>query len=97
VMGFFPNALRLSQWALEAMILDPLGFTFILAGVSLFLAWRQQRPFLNGLWKPCYWLVLTQLLFFLAIIAVGVLYAAQLDGPPSTRHPNETGTFALEC
>ena len=46
--------------------------SILTAGLLASCAW--QRPFGSGRWRRHYWLVLTQFLFFPAVVAVGVLY-----------------------
>jgi hypothetical protein len=53
-----------------------LGWACSLLFVGLLVAFAWQRPFGHGRWKPHYSLVLTQFLFFPAIVAVGALYGS---------------------
>ncbi len=72
------------------------------AGISTIL----QRPFRQR-WKGHYWLVLSQFLFFPAILALGTLFRAGLGVPPVSNNagsPAETGieillflSFGLGC
>ena len=73
-----------SVWSLEFLFVIPrMLVIFLSATVSLFLALWKQRPFDSPLWKRSHWLVLTQLLFFPAVILIGVLYPA--DSPSYLR------------
>ncbi len=49
-----------------------LAFLLLIIGLFASIVW--QRPFERGHWKNYYWLVLTQLVFYPAIIAIGTLY-----------------------
>ena len=85
-----------SVWSLEGVVFIPPVFVILLsATVSLFLAFRKQRPFQNPLWKRSHWLVLTQLLFFPIVICVGALYPA--DGPSYLRStPNSVANHVCD-
>jgi hypothetical protein len=67
----------LSAWSFQALLhIPPFLAIFIFACLSLALAFWKQRPLQNPLWKHSHWFVLTQLLFFPAVISLGVLYPA---------------------
>lgn len=53
------------------MTVGPFSIVTLVVGISLVWAALKQRPFRFRLWKPFYWLVLSQVLFFPAAIAVG--------------------------
>jgi hypothetical protein len=53
--------------------------------VGIVVAFTRQQPFRTRLWRPWYWLIFTQLLFFPATVAVGVLFPAVSGWP----HPKE--------
>ena len=73
-----------SVWSLETLFfMPPVFLIFLSATVSLYLAFRKQRPFQGPMWKRSHWLVLTQLLFFPIVICIGVLYPA--DSPSFLR------------
>jgi hypothetical protein len=40
------------------------------------VAFVRQQPFKRQLWRTSHWLIFTQLLFFPAVVAVGVLFPA---------------------
>jgi hypothetical protein len=66
-----------SVWSFEFVFVIPrMLVIFLAATVSLVLAFWKQRPFQNHAWKRSHWLVFTQLLFFPAVICIGVLYPA---------------------
>jgi hypothetical protein len=44
------------------------------------VAFVRQQPFRTRLWRTWHWLIFTQLLFFPAMVAIGVLFPAP-DGP----------------
>lgn len=68
------TALEFARWAIEFMSVRPFSIAFLLAILSLFFAALKERPFHRGRWMPHHWLSLSQLLFFPAMITVGVLY-----------------------
>jgi hypothetical protein len=76
-------ALRYSEWALEYLMLPPVGAVFVLAAVSSVWSGLKQRPFQKHLWKRHYWLVPSHLLFFVAAIVVGSLWV----GDPRRLYP----------
>jgi hypothetical protein len=76
---------RLLLWSLEALALPPVLLMSAVCIASVVWAFVRQQPFRMGLWRSSYWLVFTQLLFFPAIVAVGVLFPA-VSGRP---HPQE--------
>lgn len=65
------------------------GFRYALLvlclGLIISAIWR--KPFQRTLWKPHYWLVLTQLLFVPALCAIAVLYGVVPD--PTKPFPKE--------
>jgi hypothetical protein len=75
------TALRFAWWALEFMIVPPYCIAFVLAATSFVWATVKQRPLKRRLWKPHYWLVISHLLFFVAAVAVGVLWANPITNP----------------
>jgi hypothetical protein len=95
-MNFVSTSLRFAEWALEAVLLPPILVMFVLALGSLSLAAIKQKPFKRGLWQPYHWLVLTHLLFFPAVIAVGVIWANPITNPAVPHHPIETGRRWLD-
>jgi hypothetical protein len=97
-MGHLYTSLRLSQWALEAVVfLPPLAIAFALAGISFVWAGIKQRPFKTGLWKQYHWLVSSHLLFFVAAIAVAVFYANPITNPTITHPSNPSGALCLDA
>jgi hypothetical protein len=96
-MNFIHACVRFSLWALEAVILPPVLIVVVLALTSLILAAAKQRPFKRELWKPRHWLVLTHLLFFPAVIAVGVVWANPVANPTVPHHAIETGRRCLDA
>jgi len=85
-MNFVSTSLRFAEWALEAVVIPPVLIVFVLALGSLSLAAIRQKPFRRGLWKPYYWLVLTHLLFFPGVIAVGVIWVNPITNPTVPHH-----------
>ena len=95
-MGFIYTSLRLSKWALEAMLIPRVLVAIVLTSTSLTLAAIKQRPFKRELWKPYPWLVLTHLLFFPAVIAAGVVWANPVTNPTVPHHAVEAGRRSLD-
>jgi hypothetical protein len=55
--------------------------------VSVVSAFVRQQPFHSGKWRSSYWLIFTQLLFFPAIVAVGVLFPGVSGWPYPKENP----------
>src|SRR5580704_3293856 len=87
-------ALRYSEWALECLMLPPVGAVFVLAAISSVWAGLTQRPFQKYLWKPHHWLFLTHMLFFVAAIVVGLLWE---KGPASSYPASRAAIFWLDA
>jgi VanZ family protein len=49
--------------------------------VSVVVAFTRQQPFRTRLWRTSHWLIFTQLFFFPALVAVGVLFPAVTSWP----------------
>ena len=82
----------LSVWSFQSLLyITPLLLLLIAACLSLVLAFWKQRPFQSPLWKRSHWFVLTQLLFFPVVIAIGVLCPAS---SPSSYHGSSTAAWA---
>ena len=68
------------QWlfvqGLGIVALPKFGVAAVLLAAGLVAALVVQNPFGKGRWKSSYWFVLTQCLFYPAVIAVGVIFAA---------------------
>ena len=67
------------------LALPKIRLAFIILIIGLFVSLARQKPFERGLWKRYYSLVFTQLLFYPAIIAIGVLYG--VGSSPTQRLP----------
>jgi hypothetical protein len=76
---------RLFLGSLEFFALPPVLVVTGVCIASVVSALVRQQPFRTGRWRSSYWLIFTQLLFFPAIVAVGVMFPA-VSGPP---YPNE--------
>jgi len=92
---FWQSFLRLSLWSLGALLLPRMLLAMTVCSVSLALAFGRQLAFREEVWRASYWLVFTQLLFFPAIITVGVLLPA--GGVMPTPAPNMAGRWCLEA
>jgi hypothetical protein len=95
LMEHISTAIRFSAWAFEMLLLPPCGVVFILSAISLIWAAIKQRPFKMRLWRPYHWMVLTQALFFVAAIAVGVLGANPIANPTLPHPPVPAAPYAL--
>jgi hypothetical protein len=63
--------------SLEIVVEWPVvGVACTLLAVGLMASLALEKPFVSGRWKRSYWWALTQLLFFPAVVALGVLYSA---------------------
>jgi hypothetical protein len=60
----------------------------LLAGVMVSILW--QKPFERGRWKRSYWLVFTQSVLTVAVVAVGVVFRASTN-PPAWPKVNPVG------
>jgi hypothetical protein len=72
---------RLFLWSLQFLVVPPVLVMTGICIVGVVVAFARQQPFRTRLWRPSYWLIFTQLLFFPAIVAVGVLFPA-VSGRP---------------
>ena len=95
-VNFVPTSLRYAEWALDSILIPRVLVVFVLALSSLSLAAIRQRPFKRGLWRPYHWLVLTHLLFFPAVIAVGVICRNPITNPTVPHQPIEAGRHWLD-
>ena len=94
------TSLLFSKWALESLLLPPLGIVFALSAISLVWAGIKQRPFRMRLWRPYHWFVICHLLFFVAAIAVGVFGANPISNPTLPHPPKssaEDWLAVVEC
>ena len=79
------------------MVVPPLCFALPLATISFVWAGIKQQPFRRQLWKPYHWLVFGQLLFFVAAIAVGVLWANPITNPTISHPSNPSARLCLDA
>ncbi|SRR5713226_1719946 len=71
---FWPTFWLQAFRSLQAvLVVPPLLLMLLGAGSSLVMALVKQRPLKSPNWRSYYWLTLTQLLFFPAIVSVAVL------------------------
>jgi len=52
--------------------------------VGVIVSFIREQPFRRGLWRRWHWLIFSQMLFFPALVAVGVLLSAP-SGPPHSQ------------
>jgi hypothetical protein len=86
------NAAHFSQdfqllflWSIQFLGVPPVMLIAAFCIVGMVVAFARRQPFRTRLWRPWYWLIFTQLLFFPATVAVGVLFPAVSGWP----HPKE--------
>src|SRR5262245_23454038 len=89
------TALRFSGWAFGFVVVGPLSIVALVVSASFVWAALKQRPFHYRLWKPLHWLALSQLLFFPAAIAVGVLWPSPTTSPALRHDPNRAAMLCL--
>jgi|SRR5579859_4793379 len=95
---FWFNLLLFSMGSLQILMFPPVLAVLILLVAGLVFSFIRQEPLSSEAWHWSYWLVLTQLLFYPAIVAVGVLFPASTW--PNPPHENVTGgrwLDALSC
>jgi hypothetical protein len=63
----------LAEQALELLLLPAISAGFVLAIIFVTVAVSKQKPRRFGIWKPWYWLVFTQLLYFPVVLTIAVL------------------------
>lgn len=82
---FSENFQRLFLWSVQFLGVPPVLLMTAVCIVGTVVAFARKQPFRTRLWRPWYWLIFTQLLFFPATVAVGVLFPAVSGWP----HPKE--------
>ena len=70
-------------------------FLLLIIGLFVSLVWR--KPSWHALWKPYYSLVFTQLLFYPAIIAIGVLYRVAYNPTHPPPKVNPFGDLTMDA
>jgi len=83
---FSQNFQRLFLWSLQFLGVPPILLITAICLVGVVVAFVRQQPFQQRLWRPSYWLIFSQMLFFPAMDAVGVLFPAVSTVRP---HPKE--------
>jgi hypothetical protein len=71
----------------RALTIPPVMLLEAICFVSVVSAFVRQQPFRSGKWRSSYWLIFTQLLFFPAIVAIGVLFPAVSGWPYPKENP----------
>jgi hypothetical protein len=83
------NGLDRTLWlvggSVHFLVIWPSSLIYGGALVSTTVAWFLQRP--DRRWRPRYWFVATHILFFVAVVALGVLRASPFN--KSTPHPRD--------
>jgi hypothetical protein len=85
---------RYFLWSVQFLGVPTMLLAITLCAVGVILAFTLQKPFQRQLWRPWHWLIFTQLFFFPAIVAVGVLFPAP-SGPRQSQG-NVTGQHLLD-
>ena len=82
---FSQDFYRLFLWSLQFLVVPPVFLATGVCIVGVIVAFVRQQPFHRRLWRTSYWLIFTQLLFFPAMVAVGVWFPAVSGWP----HPRD--------
>lgn len=86
---------------LGIVVIPPFGVAAVLLIVGMVASFFAQNPAKSGRWKLHYWLILSQLLFYPAVIAIGVIYAASprrpIDPLPRINPVAEGALDAITC
>jgi hypothetical protein len=85
---------RLFLWSIEFLGVPPALLITSICVVGVVVAFVRQQPIRTGLWRTWHWLIFTQLLFFPAMVAIGVLFPAP-NGPPHSQG-NTIGEWSLD-
>jgi hypothetical protein len=85
---------RFSLWTIEVLRHPRILTVLLITLSSLALAFAREWPFEAGVWPRHYWLIFTQLIFFPAMIAVGVVFPAFGTWPQPK--PNVVGRILLD-
>src|SRR5260370_33881696 len=93
VHAFWDTFLRFSEWSLAALMIPHILALLLFFVLGLVITYIRYRPLSSEAWHGYYWLVFTQLLFFPATIAVGVLFPAAGHWP--NPQENVTGGWWL--
>jgi hypothetical protein len=91
---FSQNFHRLFLWSVEFLTVPPALLMTSICIVCVIAAFVRQHPIRTGLWRTWHWLIFTQLLFFPAMVAIGVLFPAP-NGPPHSQG-NRMGEWLLD-
>ena len=90
---FWPSFWLQAYRSLQVLLMVPsLSLMLLGAALVLGLSLVRQRPFTSPDWRNYYWLALTQLFFFPAVVSVSVF--GQVHRAQS--RPNTTANWALE-
>jgi hypothetical protein len=95
-MNAIHTSLLFSEWALEFLFVPPICFLFGVAAISWVWAAQKQQPFRRGLWKRYHWLMLSHAVFFLAAIALGVIWANPNTNPTVPHSVNQMASRSLD-
>lgn len=78
---FSENFHRLFLWSVQFLGVPSVLLLASLCFAAVIVAFVWQQPFQRQLWQTSYWLIFTQMLFFPAMVAVGVLFPAMSVRP----------------
>jgi len=82
-------------WGIEAWIIPPILIVGLIALLIMVAFYLFRRPRVGIHWRPAYWFVFTQLLFYPLIIGVAAGFQGVLRGPDQNPHANPTGDHLL--
>jgi len=82
---FSENFHRWFIWSVQFLGVPPILLMAAVCLVGVAVAFVRQQPFKRQLWRTSHWLIFTQLLFFPAMVAVGVLFPAVSSVRPNLK------------
>lgn len=85
---------------LGIVVIPPFGVAAVLLTAGMVASFFAQNPAKAGRWKHHYWLILSQLVFYPAVIAIGVIYASPrrpIDPLPKINPVAEGALDAITC
>jgi hypothetical protein len=92
---FLHSFQKLFLWSLEFLLVPPVLAAIGICTVGVVVAYTQQQPLHRQRWRTWHWLIFTQLLFFPAMVAVGVFFPA--PSGPYHSPGNATGERLLDA
>jgi len=93
---FWKTFQTFSVWGIEAWTLPPILIAGLVALVIIFVFYLFRRRQVGLHWRPVYWFVFTQLLFYPLIIGVAAGFQGVLRGPEQNPRTNPFGDHLLQ-